>query len=234
MKLQHATGKIIGGTTYAEAVSLISSAAMLCYNVQEVAGETAEDIFKNREAFVEKRLKAGHESVIEHSLVACLFQVDRGVTHEIVRHRLCSFTQSSTRYCDYASEREDGNVTFIIPPWVEISPGTYNGHDNMQNVFRDKADMMWFCDMLNAETSYRRLRENGWAPEKARCVLPHSTMANIMWSANLREWRHILNLRAVGTTGRPHPQMVEVMQPLLQQFKQQYPIFFNDINVEGE
>lgn len=176
---------------------------------------------------------ARHESVLEHSSVSCYFEVDRGVTHEMVRHRICSFTQSSTRYCDYTSDREDGNVRFIIPLWCEnIPPNIYDEHivSELKDIL--SADEHSFLrGLLCAEGTYRMIRNMGWRPEQARAVLPQATMAKIMWTANLREWRHILNLRALGTTGKPHPQMVEVMVPLLREFKLKYPLFFEDIEV---
>lgn len=221
MILQYPKSGIIGGTPYEECLRIVATAAGLCYNV------TPDQ--NGYEEFIKKRMVSRHDSVLEHSSVSCYFEVDRGVTHEMVRHRICSFTQSSTRYCDYTGEKEDGNVKFIIPPWCDnVKPGPYTRHSICTETIRPD-ERAFLSSLLDAEGYYRNLRDLQWRPEQARAVLPNATMARIMWTANLREWRHILNLRAVGTTGRPHPQMSQVMLPLLDEFKQKYPIFFEDL-----
>lgn len=223
MILIRPSAEIVYDTSYHTALKLVNQAASLCYN-------TAVKIsIPEQEVRVRSLIMSEHESVIEHVSVTCLFAVDRGVTHELVRHRLCSFTQASTRYCDYSGEREGGHITFIIPAWAEgIEPGTYDPINKLP-LIDDEAESLWLWQMADAEKVYHRLRMNGWTPEKARTVLPHSTATKIVCTANMRNWRHIMKLRAVGTTGRPHPQMVEVMAPLLAEFKEKYPAFFYDI-----
>lgn len=223
MILIRPSAEIAYDTSYSTALLLVNQAASLCYNTG------VKYSIPEQEVRVRSLIKAGHESVIEHVSVTCLFAVDRGVTHELVRHRLCSFTQASTRYCDYSGGREGGHITFVIPPWIEgIEPGIYDPSNKLP-LIDDEGENLWLCQMADAEKTYRRLRARGWAPEKARTVLPHSTASKIVCTANMRNWRHIMKLRAVGTTGRPHPQMVEVMAPLLAKFKEKYPAFFYDI-----
>lgn len=163
-----------------------------------------------------------HESVIEHCNITVKFIVDRGVSHELVRHRLCSFSQESTRYCNYTKK----GVIFIIPPWVNVPEGEFT-HDTVSTT---NTDDEWFDAMLRAETSYKYLMENGWTAQQARSVLPNSLKTEVVTTANLREWRHILKLRTAKTA---HPQMREVMVPLLLAFQQRLPVIFDNIGIGG-
>jgi thymidylate synthase (FAD) len=160
--------------------------------------------------FVKMLLDAGHESVIEHVSVSVKFVVDRGVSHEIVRHRLASYTQESTRYCDYVKK---GSVEFIRPCfWAE---------DSMQ--YR-----LWREQMQMAEDAYNGLRNLGAPAQEARSVLPNSLKTELIMTANLREWRHFFKLR---TANPAHPQMREVARPLLKDFQSAIPVVFDDIIV---
>jgi len=160
--------------------------------------------------FVKMLLDAGHESVIEHVSASVKFVVDRGVSHELVRHRLVSYTQESTRYCDYVKK---GSVEFIRPCfWAE---------DSME--YR-----LWREQMQMAEDAYNALRNLGAKAQEARDVLPISVKTELIMTANLREWRHILKLR---TADAAHPQMREVMRPLLKDFRAAIPVVFEDIIV---
>lgn len=146
----------------------IGYAAGICYNV-----DTSSKNFYEAEEYVKKRIAAKHESILEHRSLSVEFTIDRGVSHELVRHRLCAFTQSSTRYCDYAGEREDGQCRFIIPPWVNIEPGVYNTLTEGEAQL-DDAQMHWYCGIMHCERAYHYLRKNGWKPEQARSVLPNN------------------------------------------------------------
>lgn len=157
-------------------------------------------------------------------MITVRFVVDRGVTHELVRHRLCSFAQESTRYCNYG---KDEHITFIIPSWItDVHENDYiiNNSDflGMSDTSYD-----WCHTMLYTEHSYNSLLKIGWTPQQARSVLPNSLKSEINLSANIREWRHIFKLRTAKTA---HPQMREVMCPLLDEFKSKIPILFDDIN----
>lgn len=186
-------------------LSRIEDAGRTCYK-SESKGNPSD--------FCEMILKRGHESVIEHERVSVRFIIDRGVSHELVRHRLCAFSQESTRYCNY-----NGGVTFIIPPWcTDIEPGEYTlAHQYC------KDEYVWYHAMWYAELSYLDLLEKGWTPQQARSVLPNSLKTEIVCTANLREWRHIFNLRC---SPKAHPQMREVMQPLQQDFIKLLPEIF--------
>ncbi len=171
--------------------------------------------------FVEKINIRRHFSVIEHSSMSVRVICDRGVTHEIVRHRLCAFSQESTRYCNYK-----GGVAFIIPPWISMLVGEYGYGEYFGKLKREETTNHWFAAMLAAEKSYLNLLQMGWSPQEARSVLPNSLKTEIVWTANLREWRHIFTLR---TSSKSHPQMQEIMRPLLDEVKTRIPVIFDDI-----
>ncbi len=173
--------------------------------------------------FVKNIMDKGHLSVIEHFSVSVRFIIDRGVSHELVRHRLCAFSQESTRYVNYNKK----GIEFIIPPWITtIKPGVYD-----KTNFNKIPYNAWYESMLLAEASYNKLIESGWTPQEARSVLPNSLKTEIVTTANLREWRHILKQR---TAFAAHPQMREVMIILLEKFKKEIPVIFDDININQQ
>ena len=124
---------------------------------------------------------------------------DRGVTHEFVRHRPCSFAQESTRYCNYSLGKFDNSVTFIEPFFFD----KFGDSHHLYNA--------WCCAMEKAEEVYFCLLDNGATPQEARSVLPNSLKTELIITATEQEWKHIVNLRYFGTTGAPHPQIKEVM-----------------------
>lgn len=201
---------VVEETLGANALRLIEMAGRTCYK------STSPLTFDSAEKFVKKINDLGHESVIEHSAMTVKFIVDRGVTHELVRHRLCAFSQESTRYCNYK-----GGVCFVIPPWVDIKEGIYNQRSGMS-----LPDQTWAQSMHEAEIHYIHLLNNNWSPQQARSVLPNSTKAEIVVTANFREWKHIFRLRC---SKRSHPQMREVMIPLLKKAKTIIPVIFDNI-----
>ena len=174
---------------------------------------------------VNRLIQNKHEAMLEFGgNVTVKFICDRGVSHELVRHRLASFAQESTRYCNYG---KDEHISFIIPSWMnwnegECTKATYSyinvGHDGHNT---------WLNAMLDAEDRYNTLIKKGQSPQQARSVLPNSLKTEINVSANIREWRHILKLRIANAA---HPDMQYLMRPLLDEFKEQIPILFNDIN----
>ena len=168
-------------------------------------------------SFVKTRIKEGHESVLEHASMTVKFTVDRGISHELVRHRLAAITQESSRYCNYSKNKFGNELTFIEPCFEK---------DNVRN-YND-----WKTMMQLVENCYLTMLKNGATPEQARTVLPNSTKTIVMMTCNMREWRHIFKLRAAGTTGKPHPQMLEVMIPLLKQCQEYMPELFGDIEVK--
>jgi len=196
------------------ALQLIEKVGRTCYKSEDKI--TEDSMIK----FSRDILSRGHESVIEHSAMTVKFICDRGVTHELVRHRLCAFSQESTRYCNYK-----GGVTFIIPPWLLIE------WDKEAQFYRNKGEIdasVWLMFMIKAEESYIQLLNDGWSPQQARSVLPNSLKTEIVVTANFREWRHIFKLR---TSKAAHPQMQEIMVPLLAKCKKLIPVIFDDIEV---
>jgi len=195
-------------------LTLIELAGRTCYKSEDkITNESAEK-------FVDMVTRRGHHSVIEHAVVTVKIICDRGVTHEIVRHRLCSYSQESTRYCNYK-----GGVTFVIPPWcTELQVGDYDFWS--LNEWWNSTTQAWCIAMLDCERQYKLLLNQGWSPQQARSVLPNSTKTEIVITANVREWRHIFRLRCSKAS---HPQMNEVMIPLHQEMKSIIPIIFDDI-----
>jgi thymidylate synthase (FAD) len=180
-----------------------------------------------------------HESVIEHSSVTVRFIFDRGVSHELVRHRLCAFSQESTRYVDYSEDgATKGNCQFIIPPWCNDIPsgkwiytgtGILVGEDGIYGGTLSESSIQYISSLQIAEDKYNKLSKLGWTPQQARSVLPNSTKTEIVVTTNFREWRHIFKLR---TNSKAHPQIREVMIPLLEEFKRHLPELFDNIIVE--
>lgn len=197
----------------AMALQRIEAAGRTCYKSEnKITDTSAVD-------FARMIVKRGHESVIEHVSASVRFVCDRGVSHEIVRHRLASYSQESTRYCNYK-----GGVAFVIPPWIKwISQGEFEA-ESLCAVFGGEYE--WANAMLESEINYQNLLEIGWKPEQARSVLPNSLKTEIVMTTNLREWRHFFKLRCAKAA---HPQMRELAIPLLDAFKQQVPVIFDDI-----
>lgn len=196
-----------------EPLKIIEASGRTCYKSEDkITKDSAEK-------FVSMVVKRGHHSVIEHAFMSVRFICDRGVTHEIVRHRLAAYSQESTRYCNYA-----GGVTFVIPPWVDIEEGEYTFSSSEQGISGNT--WIWYRDMLEDERSYKDLLLGGWSPQQARSVLPNSLKTEIVMTANFREWMHILTLRC---SKAAHPQMRELMIPLLGEVKTLVPIIFADI-----
>lgn len=187
----------------------------LIYSTIECAARVAyqSESKGNAASFVSSLWARKHYSPFEHVSLTARLLCDRGVSHELVRHRLCTFTQESTRYCGYDT------MTFVIPPWVPISPGEYN-HKMSDTVPEGE----WFNAMLEAEHRYVRLRfADRWKPEMARGILPMSLATMLTMTANLREWMYILHLRC---SAEAHPQMVELMTPLKHQLQIALPEIF--------
>ena len=191
-------------------LKFLEKIARKCYKSEDKISEDGE----SAKRLVGSLIKSKHEAMLEHMSLSVLFICDRGVSHEIVRHRMASFAQESTRYCNYSKGKFGGEVTFIRP----------------YNMYSDSTEFaIWESAMSVAENSYMELLDNGISPQMARSVLPNSLKTELVMTANLREWRHFLNLRAAGSTGAPHPQMLEVAVPLLIELQHAIPVVFDDI-----
>lgn len=178
----------------------------VCYKSEDKIAEGSA------EKFIGMILKSGHESVLEHEKLTVKFICDRGVTHEIVRHRIASYSQESTRYCNYSKDKFGNELTFIRPCfWADDS----------------EEYAVWKQAMEEIEKTYVKLISLGAKPEEARSILPNSLKTEIVCTMNLREWRHFFRLR---TAERAHPQIREISVALLDELKKRIPVIFDDIN----
>jgi len=208
MRIINPAFEIMGNINSGEILRNIESYGRVCYKSE---GMITED---SAIPFIRRILKSGHESVIEHEKVTVKIICDRGVTHEIVRHRIASYSQESTRYCNYSKDKFGNELTFIKPCfWPEDS----------------QEYKIWEEQMQMVENNYIKLIELGVLPEQARSILPNSLKTEIVVTMNLREWRHFFKLR---TSKRAHPQMREIAIPLLQKMKELLPVIFEDIELD--
>ena len=181
--------------------------------------------------FVKKLIELGDESVLEHESITVKFICDRGVSHELVRHRIAAYTQESTRYCNYSKDGFGNELTFIQPCFLHDMTEIHGNFMTIQDTDmpRDKYDLKdasWLTSMALAESLYIFQLNEGLKPEEARSILPNSLKTEIVCTANLREWRHVLSLRA---DRKAHPQMRELMVPLLYELQEKIPVVFDDI-----
>jgi len=180
----------------------------------ELAGRTcykSEDSITKDSApkFVKKLSDLGHHAMLEHSFASARIICDRGVTHELVRHRLASYAQESTRYCNYRKDKFGNEISVIQPPGLD-----------------EYSFLQWNMAMKCIEESYMNLIEHGVPPQIARSVLPICIKTEIVISANLREWLHIFNLR---TSNKAHPQIRELMLKALRIFSEEIPSMYEDL-----
>lgn len=193
-----------------EIIKLLEKAARVCYKSEEkITSDSAKP-------FLKSIIARGHESVLEHEKITVTVVCDRGVSHEIVRHRIASYSQESTRYCNYCNEKFGNELTFIKPCfWQE----------------NDYCYQIWKQEMQQIENAYNVLIGHGASPQEARSVLPNSLKTEIVMTMNIREWRHFFKLR---TSKAAHPQMREIAQMMLTEFAKRIPIVFDDILSEME
>ncbi|QWM89893.1 thymidylate synthase, flavin-dependent [uncultured phage cr44_1] len=145
------------------------------------------------------------------------FVCDRGVSHEFVRHRVMSFAQESTRYCNYSKDKFGNELTFIQPCWLDDERLKLYGP--YHTVIRDKSlESIFIASLNNAEKDYIDLIDLGWKPQEARAVLPNSLKTELVVTGFVSDWNHFFDLRARGTTGAPHPQAKELAEPLMKEF----------------
>ncbi len=192
-----------------EMLKAIERAGRTCYKSENLVSE------ESAKKFVTNILKLGHESVIEHEKITVRVICDRGVSHEIVRHRIASYSQESTRYCNYCNDRFGNELTFIEP--------CFFSSDSEEDI---KNKQIWLDTMAMIEKNYNMLIENGAKPEEARAILPNSLKTEIVVTMNLRAWRHFFKLRADKSA---HPQIREIANMILDEFKEKLPTIFGDI-----
>ena len=204
-----------------EELKHIERIGRVCYKSEDKISEDGETAKK----FVKMLIDRGHEAMIEHSSLSVKFTVDRGVSHELVRHRIASFAQESTRYVNYSLDKFGNEINVIdINGGIELDAKMNGTPDSIIDVILHE----WIEAMQDAEKHYMRMIELGATPQIARSVLPNSTKTEITITANYREWRNFFKLRTANTA---HPSMREVTIPLLKELKDKLPIIFDDIKV---
>lgn len=213
MKIIDQSHEILTGITDIELIpQMIELAGRTCYQSKDKITETSAD------DFCRMLIKKGHEAMIEHGNITVRFITDRGVTHELVRHRLASFAQESTRWCNYG----DTDIKFIRPIFHWGNSLKIAGYDtDEQNKM-----IIWTEAMKAASSSYKNMIAMGCSPQEARSVLSNSLKTEIVVTANIREWRHIFKLR---TAQAAHPQIRVLMIPLLKELRKLVPSLFDDI-----
>ncbi len=164
------------------------------------------------EAFCRAIIKRGHEAVLEHCSFTVKFICDRGVSHEIVRHRLAAYCQESTRYCNYSKGEFGGEITVIAPCYLQPNTDAYR---------------VWQRVCERSEVAYFDLLNLGLTPQEARAVLPNSLKTEVCMTADIREWRHFFNLRC---SSAAHPQMREIATQVLNATRKKIPVLFDDIH----
>jgi len=237
MRIINASYEILDEINREDILKRIEKVSRTCYKSEDkTTDESASKL-------VSTLVKNGHEAMIEHISISVKFICDRGISHELVRHRLASYAQESSRYCNYSKDKFNNEITFILPCWINkynIKVGKYkftlkdNGITYYNNYFTSineeswhDLEILWIRHMLWSEKTYINMINRGWTPQEARSVLPNSLKTEIVMTANLREWKHFFKLR---TAMVAHPQMRELTIPLLTEFKQALPEIFGGIN----
>ena len=205
MRIINPSFEIINRPNGHEVLRHLELCGRVCYKSEDaISDESAERLIR-------MMLERGHESPIEHFSVSVRIICDRGVSHEWVRHRIASFSQESTRYCNYQKSKFGSELTFIRPYFAEEGSKLFD---------------IWKSSMQQAETAYFEMLNCGAKPEDARSVLPNSLKTEFICTMNLREWRHFLRLRCAPAA---HPVMREISIPLLHEFQKMVPVLFDGL-----
>ena len=210
MKIVKPSYQILSEINPLAQLKLIEKIGRICYKSEDRItkdGQSAKNLISNL-------LKWHHEAMIEHSFLSVKFVCDRGITHELVRHRIASFAQESTRYCNYTGDKFGKQITVIEPFFYKKGSKKYAA---------------WKKACSEAEKAYFKLLAEGSTPQEARSVLPTCLKTEITISANFREWRQIFRLRCASDA---HPQARELLVPLLKELKTKIPLIFDDIQFE--
>lgn len=214
MRLIKPKVEILGRIDGDQVICDIARVARTCYKSEDRINREAD------RKLVKRLIESKHEAMLEFVDVTVKFTTDRGVSHELVRHRMASFAQESTRYCNYSKDKFNNELTFIIPSWAEVN--------KLGEIVADDKEAFYdFKRALEmAEAFYLSLIAKGWTAEKARMVLPMSIKTEINMKANLREWRHFFKLRCHSTA---HPDIRVLALDLLKQMHEQIPVIFDDL-----
>lgn len=228
-----------------EIMKKIEQACRTCYRSENLM---KEDSYKN---LLKNCITRGHESVLEHEKITVQLICDIGVYKDLTRHRIASFSIESTRYCNYSKDKFDNEIKFIEPVFFDGETEIFDSFDDKAFVFDDsegntvvsnKSDYikvnknrqksyLWYNSMKDIEQTYNAMAELKCTPDEMRMILPHSTAALVTMTANIREWKHILSLRA---TKHAHPAVQQVMIPILLNFKKEMPEIFDSIEYNTE
>lgn len=192
-----------------EILKKIEMAGRTCYKSENLAKENSS------ERFIRNIIKSGHESVIEHANITVRIITNRGVTHELVRHRIASYSQESTRYCNYCNEKFGNELTFIKPIF-----------DSKHNVNEKEYMRDWKYCMQRIENMYLDMIADGVIPEYARDILPNSLKTEIVCTMNLRNWRNFLKLRMAQNA---HPQIRDIAFKIFDIFYKELTVIFEDL-----
>lgn len=232
MKLIKASTQILTEINEIDVLKTLESVARTCYKSEDKItsdGESAKKI-------VNLLLSRNHEAMLEFFDITVKFTIDRGVSHEVVRHRIASYAQESTRYCNYIGDKFGGFITCIdIEGVMTLKLGSQVTHPvtGEKKIVDETMIMDWYGEwrqaMEDSEKHYLSMVNNYCPAELARSVLPNSVKTEINVKMNLREWRHFFKLR---TSKAAHPQMREITIPLLEQFKDKLPLLFKDIEIK--
>ncbi len=205
----------------------IEKCARTCYKSEDKITDGSA------EKFVQNLIKRQHDATLEHASFTVKFVCDRGISHELVRHRLASFCQESTRYCNYSKDGFGNEIT-VIEPCYFYNIDRDKVLQNITNSIEERPDLTaeesaykaWYTACVVSEKEYFEMLNYGCTPQEARAVLPNSLKTEVVMTANLREWRHFFKLRCAPAA---HPQMREVACLLLEKCQEKIPIIFSDI-----
>lgn len=201
MRIVEPSFEILNAPKREEVLRHLELCGRVCYKSEDKMTE------ESASRFVKFLIERGHESPIEHISISVRIICDRGVSHEWVRHRIASYSQESTRYCNYNSEKFGGGIAFIRPYFAD----------------NERLFEIWKAEMESAEKAYMDMLANGAKPEDARSVLPNSLKTEFICTMNLREWRHFFALRCAKAA---HPAMREIAVPLQEAFREMLPELF--------
>lgn len=194
-------------------VKIMKNLERACRTCYRSEGLITDDSYKK---LLKNCINRGHESILEHEKITVRMVCDIGVYKDLTRHRFGSFSIESTRYCNYGKDKFDNEIKFIKPCNIEEGTDEY---------------IEWQWCLSQIEESYMKMTELKCTPDQMRMILPHSTAAEVTMTANIREWRHILDLRTKKMT---HPSIRQILIPLLLKFKYTMPELFDEIEYDTD
>ena len=210
MKIIKQNVELISKTPYETVLQIIETAGRTCYKSEP--NESFDE--KRAEAFIKRILDSKHESVIEHQSLTFRITTNRAIANEITRHRIASYSQESTRYCNYCKDKFDNEITVIEPLYDDC--GTNEKYDE------------WYNTMLDIEKTYLSLTNQGVKPDIVRGILPLDLKTELVVTMNFRALRHFISLRS---SGHAHPQIREIAGQIYDILNERYPIFTTGLNM---